>query len=62
MSAGPTLAMLIFVGPGVKVKSVKCDTLSADWYFRKTRPYFGIEPVSVHTEVTRRISKAYEAW
>ena len=44
--------------PGVEFKSIEGDTLFADADFNEIRPYLGVKPVAVHTQVARYIPEA----
>jgi hypothetical protein len=43
------------IHPGVELKTVEGDALLADWDFGQKRAHFGVETVSVHAEVVRRV-------
>lgn len=48
------------VGPGVEVKAVKGDTLRSDWNDGYLRTHVAVEPVLVHAEIRRCVSKPNE--
>ena len=58
--AGASVALLILVGPGIEVKAVEGDALNPDAHLGDEGANFGIEPVTVHAEVVRRIALANE--
>lgn len=47
--------------PDIKIKSIKCNSLSPDWYFSHKWAHFGIKPVAVHAEIVWRITESDEA-
>jgi hypothetical protein len=47
--------------PGVQFKAIEGDALGADRDLRELRPHLGVEPVAVHAEIERRVTKADEA-
>ena len=53
--------MLILLDPGVQFKAIEGDALGADGDFRELWSYLRVEPVAVHAEVKRRVTKADEA-
>ena len=48
------------VRPGVQLKSVERDPLNSDTDFNKIRPDVSIEPIRIHTQISRRIAKPVE--
>ena len=55
------VAALIVVGPGIEVKPVECDPLSADWNRGKKRANIAIKAIFVHAEIRRGVAQADEA-
>jgi hypothetical protein len=55
------VAALIVVGPGVEVKAIKGDPLSADWDHREERTNLAIEAILVHSEIRRGVAQADKA-
>jgi hypothetical protein len=53
-----SVAALIVVGPGVKVKAVKSDPLRPDGDHRKQRTNLAIEAILVHSEIRRGVAQA----
>jgi hypothetical protein len=47
--------------PGIQFKSVEGDALFANADFDEIRPYLGIEAVTIHAEVARRIPEANQS-
>jgi hypothetical protein len=43
------------IGPGVEVKAIEGDALLADRDFSEKWAHFGVEAVSVHAEIERRV-------
>jgi hypothetical protein len=58
---GTPVAPLILVRPAIEVKAIKGDALLADRDLGEGRAYLGIEPVTVHAEVIRRITQPDKA-
>jgi hypothetical protein len=61
LRAGAALAGPILVSPGIEVKPIEGDALSADRYLNKVWPHLRIEAVFVHAEIGRRVAKADKA-
>lgn len=51
----------VVVHPGIELKTIKRDALFADGDFGKARPYLGIEPIAIHTEVGWRVPQPQHA-
>jgi hypothetical protein len=60
--AETTVPSLIFLEPLVKVKSVKTDTLRADWYFNQMWAYLRVESIFVHAQIGWGVAKADHSW
>jgi hypothetical protein len=58
---GTPVAVLIVIRPGIEVKAIEGDALFPDGDFNEAGAHLGIEPIAVHAEIGRRISKPYEA-
>jgi hypothetical protein len=52
------VAALIVVGPGIEVKPVEGDPLSADRNRGKKRTNVAIEAILVHSEIRRGVAQA----
>ena len=55
------VAALIVVGPGIEVKTVKSDSLRADWDCREGWTNVAIEAIFVHAEIGGRVAQPDEA-
>jgi hypothetical protein len=55
------VAALIVVGPRIKVKPVKGDSLRTDRDHVEERPNFAIEAIFVHAKIRRGVAHANEA-
>ena len=55
------VAALIVVGPGIKVKTVKCNPLRADRDRSEKRANVAIETIFVHAEIRRGVAQPDEA-
>ncbi len=55
------VAALIVVGPGIEVKPVKGDAVSADRNRGEERTNVAIEAILVHAEIRRGVAQADEA-
>jgi hypothetical protein len=55
------VAALIVVGPGIEVKTVKSDSLRADWDCREGRTNVAIEAIFVHAKIGGRVAQSNEA-
>jgi hypothetical protein len=51
----------MFLRPRVQFKPIECDPLNADRYLGEARPHLGVEAVSVHAEITGRVTEPEEA-
>lgn len=55
------MGSLILIHPGIKVKSIKSDTATADRDFDEKRTHLRIEAIAIHPEIARRVTVADEA-
>jgi len=55
------VAALIVVGPGVEVKPVKGDALSANWNHDKQWANLAIEAIFVHAEIRWGVAQTDES-
>ena len=55
------VAALIVVGPGIKVKPVKGDSLRTDWNCREGWTNVAIEAIFVHAKIGGRVAQPDEA-
>jgi hypothetical protein len=55
------VAALMVVGPGIKVKTVKGDSLRTDWNCREGWTNVAIEAILVHAEIRRGVAQPNEA-
>lgn len=55
------VAALIVVGPAIEVKTVKGDSLRADWDYIEERTNLAIEAIFVHAEIGGRVTQPDEA-
>jgi hypothetical protein len=46
----------IRVGPCVQIEAIEADAPDADRHFHQVRPNLRVEPVSIHSQVARRIT------
>jgi hypothetical protein len=55
------VAALIVVGPGIEVKPVESDSLSANWDHGKSWTNVAIEAIFIHAEIGRGVAQPDEA-
>jgi hypothetical protein len=56
------MTSLVSFDPSVELKAIEGDALGSNRDFREMRPHLGVEPVAVHTEIRRRVTKPHKPW
>ena len=51
----------VVVHPGIEFKAIERDALFTDGDFGKAGPYLGVEPITIHAEVGRRVPQPQHA-